>query len=40
MEPYAIVGKSTYHRKKEEEFLQFIWKALRKSLGKVIGGFD
>jgi len=36
----AITGKASYHRKKEEEFLQFIWIAIRKSLGKVIGGFD
>jgi len=36
----AISGTTMYTHRKEEEFLQFIWIALRKSLGKVIGGFD
>jgi hypothetical protein len=40
MDKTALSGKTTYRRKKEEEFLQFIWIALRTSLGKVIGGFD
>ncbi len=38
--PSAISGTTTYRRQNSEEFLQFIWIALRKSLGKVIGGFN
>jgi hypothetical protein len=30
----------TLRREKDQEFLQFIWIALRKTLGKIIGGFD
>lgn len=40
MDKTALTSKTTYRRKSEEEFLQFIWIALRRSLGKVIGGFD
>ncbi|MEP7235789.1 MAG: hypothetical protein ABI778_10890, partial [Ignavibacteriota bacterium] len=40
MAPYAISGNSVYPRKKSEEFLQFLWIAIRKAVGKVIGGFD
>ncbi|MDP4221302.1 MAG: hypothetical protein Q8916_08290 [Bacteroidota bacterium] len=35
----ATSATTTLARKPDEEFLQFIWFALRKSLGKVIGGF-
>jgi hypothetical protein len=33
-------GSSTRSRAKEEAFVQFLWYALRKSLGQVIGGFQ
>lgn len=36
----AVSATTTRRREPHEELLQFIWFALRKSLGKVIGGFD
>lgn len=35
-----ISATTSRSRNKSEEFLQFIWLALRRSLGKVIGGFE
>ncbi len=43
IDKYSRKAKSattTLSRKKEQELLQFIWVAVRKSLGKVIGGFE
>lgn len=36
----AVSATTTRRREPKEELLQFIWYALRKSLGKVIGGFE
>ena len=36
----AVSATTTRRREPHEELLQFIWYALRKSLGKVIGGFE
>ena len=36
----AKSATTTLSRKKDQELLQFIWIAVRKSLGKVIGGFE
>jgi hypothetical protein len=36
----AVSATTMLRRLPHEEFLQFIWFALRKSLGKVIGGFE
>jgi hypothetical protein len=36
----AVSATTTMRREPHQEFLQFIWIALRKSLGKIIGGFD
>ncbi len=36
----AVSATTTRRRDQHEELLQFIWYALRKSLGKVIGGFE
>ncbi len=36
----AKSATTTLSRKNEQELLQFIWVAVRKSLGKVIGGFE
>src|SRR5205085_771310 len=33
----ATIGVSTLKRKKDQEFMQFAWLAMKKSLGKVIG---
>jgi len=33
----ALTGITTLQRKKDQEFMQFAWLALKKSLGKVIG---
>ncbi len=35
----AKSGTATVTRHKDEEFMQFLWISLRKSLGKVVGGF-
>ena len=34
-----IVGVTTHPRDSHDAFMQFIWESLRKSLGKVVGGF-
>jgi hypothetical protein len=34
------VGVTTTTRTKDEEFLQFVWAAVRKSLGSAVGGFQ
>lgn len=36
----ALTGTSTRPRKSSEEFLQFIWLAIRRSLNEVIGGIE
>jgi hypothetical protein len=36
----AISATTTHSWSKKEEFLEFLWLSFRKSLGKVIGGFE
>jgi hypothetical protein len=36
----VMIGTTTRPRAKDEEFMQFIWLSLRKSLGAVVGGFQ
>ncbi|MFI5263399.1 MAG: hypothetical protein ACHQM6_02670, partial [Candidatus Kapaibacterium sp.] len=35
-----LVGATTHPRNPTDAFMQFIWESLRKSLGKVVGGFQ
>ena len=35
----AKAGTASVARHKDEEFMQFLWISLRKSLGNVVGGF-
>ena len=35
----AKAGTASVTRHRDEEFMQFLWISLRKSLGKVVGGF-
>ena len=36
----ALTSTTTLSRAKTSEFFEFLWLALRKSIGKLVGGFD